>query len=383
MGGTAIFLSTMADRNSAAVRNLGESWSSTDYPAHKVSHRWTINKFRTLCKSGIQPKGAPFSCGSVNWHLELNPSQDNSRCYAHGMYGGITDANVVQIKLVSDTESLDQMVVEYTLSLVSQCPKFECKNTGYYSSAKALKALEPISQYLLPQVPRMKSFSADLITQSELLNTRAKELLVNDELTILCDLTLTCFSEMSTMSNLPGSSEDSLSSDLGALLQDTELSDITLAVGVKEFPAHRIILAARSPVFKAMFHHDMREKTESRLDIADLSADAVQGMLQWIYTGRLPSTEQESKDLLCASDKYNLVPLKTACERSLCQSLEVSNAVDLFELADLYRAAFLKSNCMRVIATHPEEVKATERWQQLKRERADLLAELLAHFMDR
>ena len=268
------------------------------------------------------------------------------------------------------------MVVDYTLSIVSQSPEFECKQTSFYL------ATDTVTPGPGPRATEPRTSSANLITQSDLLSTRAQDLLVNDALTIFCELTLSFISDKRTVSHLPGALENNLGSDLGALLEDTELSDITLVVGKKEFPAHRNILSARSPVFKAMFQHDMREKTESRLDIPDLNADTVQGMLQWIYTGRLPSTEQESKDLLCASDKYSLGPLKAACERSLCQSLSVSNAVDLFELADLHRAACLKSNCMIVITAHSEEVKATERWQQLKRERVDLLVEFLTIFLD-
>ena len=46
----------------------------------------------------------------------------------------------------------------------------------------------------------------------------------------------------------------------------------------------------------------MREETESHLDIEDLSADTVKGMLQYMYTDQLPTTEQESRCLLCAAD---------------------------------------------------------------------------------
>ncbi len=37
-------------------------------------------------------------------------------------------------------------------------------------------------------------------------------------------------------------------------------SDVTLSVGATEFKAHKAILAARSPVFAAMFEHSMEEK---------------------------------------------------------------------------------------------------------------------------
>ena len=324
--------------------NLGENWSSTDFPVLKVSHRWIIHKFRVLATSPgdhLKLTSTPFSGGCTEWHLELG-----RKCVPNSL------VRYIQIVLSLDKAAIrPPMMVQYQLSIVSKHPESQRKQTDVYS---------------VGSIP----------WKVELSLAEQKDVIVDEDLTVLCELTLSLISETRTVPYLPDAIEDSLTSDLGALLQDTELSDITLVVGAKEFPAHRIILAARSPVFKAMFEHDMREKTESRLDIPDLSADTVQWMLQWIYTGRLPSTEQESKDLLCASDKYSLEPLKVACERSLCRSLRVSNAVDLWELADLHHADYLKANSMRVIAANSDEVKATDRWMQLNRERVDLVAEL-------
>ncbi len=44
-------------------------------------------------------------------------------------------------------------------------------------------------------------------------------------------------------------------------------SDVTLSVGDTEFKAHKAILAARSPVFSAMFEHAMEEKL--KVGVAD------------------------------------------------------------------------------------------------------------------
>ncbi|GBO42521.1 hypothetical protein AVEN_196076-1 [Araneus ventricosus] len=51
-----------------------------------------------------------------------------------------------------------------------------------------------------------------------------------------------------------------LKMDLGSMLQDNILSDVKLCVESETFSAHWLILSARSPVFKAMFQSDMKEK---------------------------------------------------------------------------------------------------------------------------
>uniref|UniRef100_A0A915J076 BTB domain-containing protein n=1 Tax=Romanomermis culicivorax TaxID=13658 RepID=A0A915J076_ROMCU len=52
-----------------------------------------------------------------------------------------------------------------------------------------------------------------------------------------------------------------LSSDLGDLFESGRFADFTLILDDdRRFPVHKSILAARSPVFEAMFEHEMEEK---------------------------------------------------------------------------------------------------------------------------
>ena len=351
------------------------SRSSTDFPMSRVSHQWTINKFSTLFQARRKVKSTPFTGpGSVEWHLELDPSHSDHRDRP-GRF-------CTQVKLYLDKKADSYMTVDWQLSINHF---YDTMQTKFLCNVGCL-------------FERPECYEMVLIDQDKL-DERASILLPRDTLNLFCELNVSFLSALrttgpamvSTVVPAPCSTqavhkitvEDSLSSDLEALLQDGQLSDFMLiAEAGKEFPAHRAILSARSPVFKAMFQHDMREKAESQLIISDLSADTVQGMLQWIYTGRLPSTEQESKNLLCAADKYNLMPLKNACERSLCQSIKVNNVMDLFELADLYRASYVKNACVQVIVANSKQVKATEGWQRLEKERIDLLAELVKILMD-
>ncbi|GIX92626.1 speckle-type POZ protein [Caerostris extrusa] len=70
---------------------------------------------------------------------------------------------------------------------------------------------------------------------------------------------------------------ESLKDAMEQLLREKILCDVTLQVGSEEFPAHKAILAARSPVFKAMFTRDMQETARNAVDISDLDADTVKG----------------------------------------------------------------------------------------------------------
>ena len=93
------------------------------------------------------------------------------------------------------------------------------------------------------------------------------------------------------------------SKDYEAFLENGKFTDVILVVGTKDFKAHKYILAARSPVFAAMFEHDCIEKKESKVDIIDVSEGAFEQFLRYIYTATTPDLDQYASELLSAADK--------------------------------------------------------------------------------
>ena len=66
------------------------------------------------------------------------------------------------------------------------------------------------------------------------------------------------------------------------------------------------ILSARSPVFRAMFEHEMEESKLNRVEISDISPDVFKEMLNFLYTGKSPNLNEMAADLLAAADKVNI-----------------------------------------------------------------------------
>jgi len=83
------------------------------------------------------------------------------------------------------------------------------------------------------------------------------------------------------------------------------------------------IVAARSKVFEAMLKHDTIENRSKIVKINDMTAAAVAGMLDYIYTGDIRNaTEMDYLvNLVEASDKYELTDLKNQCFRRLCEKI--------------------------------------------------------------
>ncbi|KAL5510530.1 hypothetical protein EMCRGX_G006090 [Ephydatia muelleri] len=91
---------------------------------------------------------------------------------------------------------------------------------------------------------------------------------------------------------------------------------------------HKERPVARSPVFSAMFEHEMEESRKNHVEISDLDQEVMQEMLAYIYTGKAPNLKKMADSLLSAADKYALDRLKVMCEEALCANLNIENVSD-------------------------------------------------------
>jgi speckle-type POZ protein len=104
------------------------------------------------------------------------------------------------------------------------------------------------------------------------------------------------------------------------LLLSGEGADVTLEVGGGTFRAHRSILAARSPVFKAELFGPMEEGTSACMRVKDIEQRVFKVLLHFIYTDSLPDiaegeTMVVAQHLLVAADRYSLERAKVDVRR--------------------------------------------------------------------
>ncbi|GFR30520.1 speckle-type POZ protein B [Trichonephila clavata] len=142
---------------------------------------------------------------------------------------------------------------------------------------------------------------------------------------------------------LPTDDAASLREDLGSLCFCDDFSDTKLRTNTTTIPVHTPILGARSSVFRAMFSTDMKEKTQGCVDVADLDDDTVRRMLLYVYTDKLEDLQWESaSQLYVASDKYDIVSLRSKCSAILQAKLSPTNACQILYLANLHQDESLK-----------------------------------------
>ncbi|KAH6821028.1 BTB/POZ domain-containing protein [Perilla frutescens var. hirtella] len=137
---------------------------------------------------------------------------------------------------------------------------------------------------------------------------------------------------------------------LGRMLSESIHTDIVINASDGSVTAHRAVLASRSPVFRSMFSHDLKEKELSAIDISDMSIEACRAFLNYIY-GSIRNEEflTHRLALLRAADKYDILDLKEACHESLLEDIDTRNVLERLQNASLYQLPQLKSSCMRYL----------------------------------
>ena len=83
-----------------------------------------------------------------------------------------------------------------------------------------------------------------------------------------------------------------------------EFIDVRLKVGEDEFAAHRIVLAANSDYFHAMFAHAMEESNQEVIELKDenISATAMKIVMDSMYTGEISVNDENIFEVLTAAD---------------------------------------------------------------------------------
>jgi speckle-type POZ protein len=178
----------------------------------------------------------------------------------------------------------------------------------------------------------------------------------------------------------------SLGADLGALLASGDGADVQFVVGDGERAgAHRVVLAARSPVFAAMLTGSMREATAAAVPVPDVDPAVFRALLHFAYTDALPQELEAggglavplAQHLLAAADRFALTRLRRICERRLCETVDAATVATTLALADQNNAADLKRVCLAFAARHLAQVIPTPGYAHMVTACPGLQAELL------
>ncbi|GJN04044.1 hypothetical protein PR202_ga21554 [Eleusine coracana subsp. coracana] len=176
-----------------------------------------------------------------------------------------------------------------------------------------------------------------------------------------------------------------IGSHLGHLLSSRDGSDLSFAIKGETFLAHRAVLAARSPVFKAQLLGSMADAKMSSITLHDIAATIFKVMLRFMYTDSLPEDDvlgdspiEVFEDLLAVADQYALDRLKLICASKLWENVSVDTFAATLSCAETYNYPELKKKCIAFFAEEKnfKKVVLTDGYVQLMQKFPSILAEL-------
>ncbi|XP_065206797.1 speckle-type POZ protein-like [Planococcus citri] len=332
----------------------------------KCKFTWKIQHYKTACgKKGVILKSLPFSAtnDTCNWFLELHAKDDDYNYL--GLY--------LKAYSIDEVSKYGPLAGDLKFSIIN--------NEGQETTTRK----EDFSVTTSKTHHCFEYF----IKNDELLNNEIK-LLPQNTLTILCEVN---FVKHESKIDFPEQYcfTDSETDDVNPLTEFEKLytkedySDITIYVNGKPYPAHRTILAARSPVFAAMLKHNTKENQLSRIDVKDIDEQVFLEALRFIYTGKVQDLEILAFELLPVADKYDLKKLKAKCEIVLFSKMSAETVVKILVLADMHNVKSLKTRAIDYIRAYSLSVvnlMDKEAWNDLT-SRPQLMKDILESYMKR
>ncbi|XP_058788568.1 speckle-type POZ protein-like [Phymastichus coffea] len=325
---------------------IPDKWDTTRMEIMKFKYMWTISNFSYFWNNtpGEYIDSPIFSTGmndKIKWHLRLYPNGSDDG----NIYDYTPDCSNVALYLYLKTRPAPRIEAKCKFSIINN----RREEINIKSSRYCHRSVDMTD-------PERFTGLAKFIRRDFLIDPN-NGLLPNDTLTILCEIRA-CKGIINILGlSIPKQlmTPRSQCDDLGALLESEEFSDVSIIVGCREFKVHKAILAARSPVFLAMFKHNMKEKTESIVEIDDIDERVMRELLRFIYAERVDRLQEFAHDLLAAAEKYSLDGLKIMCEETLCGKLTIHNAADVLALADMYNADCLKTQVINFLVAHGKD----------------------------
>ncbi|KAK1612211.1 hypothetical protein QYE76_035884 [Lolium multiflorum] len=341
-------------------RIMAQKTTSTHRSAFvQATHRFDILGYSTLKSLGVRTtvRSGSFHAGGLPWALVC--------CFDEiPKPGGVVQLASISLEL-SKNETRVQVVAMAGLRID------ETAGTGQFPAA-------------VWQSSRAKTFGAwqrdavawELGVPAAFRDKEARHVDADaDRLTIHCTVdVLQKYSAAAAVSDcfvsvpLP----PSIALDFHRLLKGRCLPDVTFVVDDDdtEIHAHKLVLAARSSVFRAAFFHgSMKERSMRRIGMDDMSASTLRAMLDFIYTDeQQPRSMMKEEgvvamahDLLVAADLYDLERLRLMCEKILCENMDADNVMTtLMQAHGRPSCRQLEASCIEFMASNPDVYEAVE-----------------------
>jgi kelch-like protein 2/3 len=152
---------------------------------------------------------------------------------------------------------------------------------------------------------------------------------------------------------------------LDDLRREGQLCDVTIKVKDQEFLAHRVVLAATSPYFLAMFTGELSESKQDSVTIKEVEPSAIEQLISFVYTGKIEVGEENVQSLLPPANLLQLIEVRDICCDFLKDQLHPTNCLGIKAFADIHSCPDLLSEAQSFAQKHFSKVMESEEFYAL------------------
>ena len=162
--------------------------------------------------------------------------------------------------------------------------------------------------------------------------------------------------------------KDHVLKGLAELRDQKLLCDVHLVAEDTKFPAHRVVLAAASPYFQAMFTGGFKENQMSEITLNDTSSEGLKCVLDAIYVGELSLSEENVCDVLPVASLLQLNQIIKHCEIFLSRNISRQTCLSFLLVAEKYDLQKAVNKCNQFILNNFEIISQMVEFKSVSRE---------------
>ena len=169
-------------------------------------------------------------------------------------------------------------------------------------------------------------------------------------------------------------STDRVLKGLDELRNQALLCDVHLVAEGAKFPAHRVILAAASPYFQAMFTGGFKENQMNEITLNDTSSEGLECVLDAIYTADLSLSAENVCDVVSLASLLQLNEIVEHCGRFLARNVSTHNCLAFLSVAEKYDLQEAIDECDKFVLENFDTISQSIEFKKLSKQK-------LCHFL--
>ncbi|XP_041363937.1 kelch-like protein 24 [Gigantopelta aegis] len=159
-----------------------------------------------------------------------------------------------------------------------------------------------------------------------------------------------------------------LRTGLRRFYDDRRYTDTEIIVDNTSFFCHRVIMAAVSPYFDAMYSSGMKESQDGIVMLQEVDRETFKAVIDFIYFDKKILTTENVQVLLHASVMLQIRSLQLHCEEFLLGNVDAENCLAMWKLAHVYNCEYLITRLHPFVASHFPKIWLTDDFLQLEKQ---------------